>query len=112
MIYYHRTAAAADTVTHGFCDASASYGLVGITRTGVFISDQPLGTEDEADGDQLLMVSLPQHVDLRDYEIAQDSTSYREWCVPAELLNRWAHVKPVSDADNDIWQTEGGRLAR
>ena len=34
-------------------------------------------------------VTIPDDVDFDDYELIEEGMPYREWCVPAELLNRF-----------------------
>ena len=100
--YYHRTnAAAADSILrHGFRDATGSYGLVGHTLTGVFISDVPLDWQEGAQGDFLLRIRVPDgQFNLDYFELVEEAKTYREWCVPASLLNDLGIVAPVDDDD-------------
>jgi hypothetical protein len=85
--YYHATNATDAILAEGFRDHSGSYGLQGVTLTGVFISDQPLDGEESVSGDRVFEVELPDDLDLDDYQLVEDGKRYRQWCVPASLLN-------------------------
>ena len=99
--YFHVTARAEAILAEGFRDAEGSYGLVGATLRGVFISDQPVGVEevgvalDELRQLETLLVELPDDLDLSDWELVEEGSPpgwRREWCIPAEVLNRKARV--------------------
>jgi hypothetical protein len=85
--YYHRTPEAAAILRDGFRDGEGSYGLATLWLTGVFLSDVPLDENEGAKGDDLLAVDLPAGLDLDEFEIIEDLKPYREWCVPAALIN-------------------------
>jgi hypothetical protein len=103
MRYYHRTTAdaAEAIVTGGFRDSSGSYMIVGMTLTGVFISDEPLDVSEGATGPALLAVDLPDDLPLDDHEVVEDDKPYREWCVPADLLNEHGAVRLLSPEEED-----------
>jgi hypothetical protein len=99
---YHATSAAQAILADGFRDWSGSYGLAdavegtALILTGVFISDRPLSANDgapvnwgDAPGDGVFEVTIPDDVDFAEYELIEEGKGYREWCVPAELLNRF-----------------------
>ena len=96
MIYYHRTAVAERILAHGFRDYTGSYGLDGATRTGVFLSDVPPDEDEGAAGEDLLQVTLPGELDISEYEIVEEGLGYREWCVPAALLNEHSYIRRLS----------------
>jgi hypothetical protein len=98
---YHRTAAGSEIVRAGFRDSAGSYGLATMTLCGVFVSDVPLDENEGACGPDLLEVQLPPDVDLRDYEIVEALKPYREWCVPAALLNEQATLRLLTDEEVD-----------
>lgn len=52
---------------------------------------------DGAKGDKVLRVELPDDVDLGDFEVIEDGKPYREWCVPAALINAHATVTLMTD---------------
>ena len=90
MILYHRTSrrAARAILRSGFRDAHGFYG-VGQLSSGVWFSDRPLDMNEGAIGDTLLRVILPKGMakKLRRYEWVEVGKPYREWQVPAVLVN-------------------------
>ena len=94
---YHRTPAANEILRDGFHDTTGNYGFATLSLAGVWMSDVPLDINEGAKGDDLLEVSLPDDVDLSDFEVIEEAKPYREWCVPAELLNRSATVRAVTE---------------
>lgn len=95
--YFHRTPVGEAILLSGFRDASGSYGLAASTLTGVFLSDVPLDINEGAEGGDLLEVTLPADVALDDFELVEEGKPYREWCVPASLLNDRGSIRLVSD---------------
>jgi hypothetical protein len=85
---YHTTDAGKAILEKGFRDHSGSYGLENFTLTGVFVSDLILDINEGAIGDDVLELTLPGDFDLDSWEISEDDQRFREWCVPAEVLNR------------------------
>ena len=67
--------------------------------TGVWLGDSPMDVNEGATGDQVLRVEFPDDVDLGDFEFVEDHKPYREWCVPAALINSRASVTLMSDDD-------------
>ena len=47
----------------------------------------PVDINEGAKGDQVFRVEFPDDVDLSEYEIIEDQSPYREWCVHAALIN-------------------------
>ena len=90
MKLYHVTTrrAAKSILSHGFRDGSGSYMLESFTLTGVFVSEQPLDSNEGAHGDTVLEIELDvdEHT-LDDDELIEEGKPYREWCVPAARLN-------------------------
>lgn len=97
--YYHRTFGAETILRDGFADSTGSYGFKTLTLSGVWISDEPLDVNEGADGDTLLRLDPLGEVDLDPFEVVEELTSFREWCVPAEMLNRAFRVTVVDEAD-------------
>ena len=106
MKLYHRTDAAEAILANGFRNSTGSYGLVDdqgrpFMLTGVFVSDHPLSMHEGATGEDVLRVIIPDDFDIDDWELPEfpedgelpelpeDVKTYREWCLPAELLNRF-----------------------
>lgn len=102
MLCYHRTAAADAILRDGFRDAEGFYMMaLDEPLRGVFISDEPLDVNEGAKGDELLEVGVPDDLDLSQFELVEDGKGYREWCVPAELLNSRSTVRRVSEEEED-----------
>lgn len=89
MLLYHRTThdAAQSILREGFRNHADSY-MTDREWRGVWLSDAPLDPNDGAWGDTLLAVdlSLPDEA-IADYEWIEEGKGYREWLVPAELIN-------------------------
>lgn len=95
MICYHTTDAAEEIIANGFRDASGSY--LGAKLTGVFLANNPVDTNEGAKGDQVLQVKFSNDIDVEAYELVEEGKTYREWCVPAELVNDHAEVTLLTD---------------
>jgi hypothetical protein len=64
---------------------------------GVRVSDVPLDANEGTKGDTVLVVNLrvpPSY--LADYELVEEGRTYREWCIPAAILNQGASVAIVA----------------
>jgi len=61
----------------------------------VWVADSPLDENEGADGDRVLAIEVPEEA-IADFEWIEELTGYREWLVPAEVLNRYP-VTEVSD---------------
>lgn len=94
--YFHTTNAAEAILRDGFRDGTGNYGM-SITLTGVFIANMPVSVNEGAIGDQVLEVVLPDGTDLDDFEIVEEGKDYREWCVPADLINSQAAVRLLNE---------------
>ncbi len=93
MILFHRTdKEAADAILRdGFRDACGSYGTTHNHR-GVWFSNVPLDENEGACGDVLLRVAARfSYKQLAAYEWVSERNGYREWLIPASLVN--AHAK-------------------
>ena len=71
---------------------------------GVWLSLVPLGSSEgagvaDADEHVLLAVEGLQEEGVRDFELVEDGKPYREWCVPAALLNACAQTRLLDEAD-------------
>jgi hypothetical protein len=90
MRFYHATtAAAAKSILSslGFKDGAGTY-LTDRLWAGVWLSDVPLDINEGAKGDTLLEVLVNASRDLfADYEFIEEGKSYREWLIPAAVLN-------------------------
>ena len=56
------------------------------------MSDRPLDNSEGASGDTLLQIEIAEEI-LAPYEWVKEGKPYREWLVPAAVLNRDGEVK-------------------
>ena len=101
LIFYHRTTAenARSIMENGFMN-SAGYFLGNRTWTGVRLSARPLAADDCTDGDVTLMIKL----DMAEHQLARwewtkEGRTYREWVIPAPLVNSCMTVEMVDELD-------------
>jgi hypothetical protein len=99
IILYHRTSAAnaAQILRDGFRDGVGCY-LTDQEWTGVWLSNRPLDIIEGADGDTLLQVELPEQT-IADYEWIEKDKPYREWLIPADLINGLASARVVDEGE-------------
>jgi hypothetical protein len=89
MILYHRTTrqAAEQIQQQGFRDSTGSY-LTSTQHSGVWLSNVPLDANDGAIGTHLFVLqSTLSDWELSEYEWVEDGKRYREFLVPAEVVN-------------------------
>jgi hypothetical protein len=94
---FHRTSAAnANAITEsGFRDATASYGI-GRPTTGVWLSTEPIGADEGADGDVLLSMKIPATLFAQFEWVDSMAKSFREAQIPAAHVNRFGPPRRVS----------------
>lgn len=97
-IFYHRTTqkAAAAILADGFRDGRGTY-MTDRMFAGVWLSDTPLEDNEGACGEALLRITIDANLD--DYEWIEEGRFFREWLVPAALLNEQAKVERIDDDD-------------
>lgn len=95
MLLYHRTNEAAAILAEGFRDGRGRY-MTAVEFSGVWLSDRPLDFNEGAAGDTLLTVEVPEQA-IIDYEWAEDGKPYREFLVPAEVVNRYGRPQVVTE---------------
>jgi len=95
MKVYHRTRAAASIVRNGFKDGEGSY-MTSQDHRGVWISDEPLGANEGAFGELVFVVEIPEAV-VAGFEWAEEGKGYREFLIPAEILNRYPIIEEISE---------------
>lgn len=103
FIFYHRTKIddARSIVENGF-ENSSGYFLGNRIWTGVWLSSIPLDC-DLAREEALLMVKLEiESKDLSRWEWTAEGKAYREWLIPASLVNKCATVQAVEVLDASI----------
>jgi hypothetical protein len=92
--FYHRTNIA-EVITHDGFRNTENY-MSAPTLRGVFLSDIPVDRNEGTKGRQLLEITLPLSCDVSEYELIEKGKTYREWCVPAEIINKNATVRLLS----------------
>jgi hypothetical protein len=95
MKLYHRTFHADAILSEGFRVGEGTY-MTAHRHEGVWLSDIPLDVNDGAMGDIVLAVDIPEEI-VTDYEWVQDGIGYREFLVPAEVVNRYSKPEVVED---------------
>ena len=98
---FHRTSKEAATaiLRDGFRDATGFY-LTEIELRGVFLSDRPLDSNEGAGPEEdavVLAIEITAPLqDLADFELVEEGKPYREWCIPAELIQRCGKVRTAT----------------
>jgi hypothetical protein len=100
MIFlFHRTTAerAVAILRDGFRDGSCTY-LTDKIWTGVWFSDQRLDSNEGAYGNVLLRVRLAiTENEIADFEWIEEGKGYREWLIPARLINGRAIIEMIEE---------------
>lgn len=99
MYLYHRTDAAEAIGSQGFRNGSGGY-MTASDYEGVWVSDRPLDINEGANGKYVITIGLPSDFDLRPYEWLEDGKGYREFLIPAEVLNGFL-ILAVDEDDID-----------
>ena len=101
FIFYHRTTTeeARSILERGFRNSSGHF-LNNRIWTGVWLSSIPVDNEHGAEGDALLMVKVETNEhELARWEWAAEGRTYREWLIPANIINRCATFELVDQMD-------------
>lgn len=87
MILYHTTGAemAEAILRDGFRDGTGRY-MTDREWSGVCLSDEPFGELEYCEALLRVDLNLSEH-GLADYEWIEEGKGYREWLVPAAILN-------------------------
>jgi hypothetical protein len=102
--YFHRTTRdAADAIlTSGFRDGRGSYMFVDGVLEGVWISNVPADANEGASGDVLLAVDVDADL-VAPYAVIEEGKPaevvFREFIVPAQVLNAHAQVVEIDEQD-------------
>jgi len=104
-IYYH--VGSVDEIQvilrNGFIDITTR--INGLLKRGVYIADAPGELDSDYPLDQLLEITLPPEIDLRKWRlvfvIPEKPCRWQEWIVPADLLNKQARVRLLT---NQEWE--------
>ncbi len=99
MLLYHRTDAADEILRDGFRDGEGSY-MFDVILRGVWLSDVPLDVNGGAIGDHVLEVELPDALAI-EHEVVEDEKPYREFLIPADVLNRQGRTRLLSQGEVD-----------
>jgi hypothetical protein len=97
FIFYHRTNSdnAREIIDSGFRNSSG-YFLSNRIWTGVWLSSIPIDSEAGVEDDALLMVKLEMdEPQLSRWEWTAEGRSFREWLLPAAMINRCATIEVV-----------------
>ena len=95
MLLYHRTYQAEAILAKGSKDGTGYY-MTDRVWSGVWLSDRPLDANEGAHGDTLLAVEMPE-AEALPYEWQEEGKPYREFLVPADIVNRYRPFKVVDD---------------
>lgn len=99
MKCFHRTPHADLILEHGFRDGEGTY-MTGIIHRGVWLSDRPLTIFEGAKGNHLLSLEIPDDL-LDEYEWIEEEKTYREFLVPADIVNRYGPPEMCDEDDYD-----------
>src|SRR6516165_2348302 len=104
-IFYHRTTdeCAGLILRDGFRDGTGTY-MTDQLWTGVWLSNVPLDGNEGASGNVLLQVELPSEEIVADYEWIEEGEGmgYREWLIPAALINTEGKITVVEEDGEDV----------
>ena len=99
MKLYHWTLNKKAVEKNGFVDGG-EYSAHGIR--GVWFADQILGTLDGVGkGSELLTVEIPEGI-IKPFEWKEKGVGYREWCIPASVVNKYEAKFPDTYRDRGI----------
>jgi len=94
-LYHITTRERVDAISKkGFKDQTGTYGT-GIFHKGIWISNVPLDINEGAMGDVLFSFEIPEKI-IASYEWIEEGKPYREFLVPAKILNTYLRMKEVS----------------
>ncbi|MBB02241.1 MAG: hypothetical protein CMJ47_06315 [Planctomyces sp.] len=102
MRVFHRTPHGQKIINEGFLDGEGTY-MTGVMHRGVWLSDRPLDICEGAKGNDLLTLDIPENV-LTPYEWNEGGTPYREFLLPAEVVNFCGPPTLCDDDDFDWMQ--------
>jgi hypothetical protein len=63
----------------------------------IYLADTPAAKQ----GEQLLEISLPAEIDISPFEIFAPRAPWREWCVPAGILNQYGKTRLLPDDERN-----------
>jgi hypothetical protein len=74
-------------LANGFRDAKGYY-ATSIWMKGVFLSNYPTDWNEGTKGDITITINIPLAL-IADCELITKGKPYRQWCVPADIVNRY-----------------------
>ncbi len=99
MKCFRRTPFPESILEHGFRDTEGTSGT-GMTFSGVWLSDRPLDFGQGAKGKAVFLLEIPEEV-IEPYEWVQEECPYREFLIPAEIVNRYGPPELVDEDEYD-----------
>jgi hypothetical protein len=113
MITYHTCEDPEQLLSDGFSGGIEDVLIGGILLTGVRVADTPLDGNEGARGHEVLRVEFPDEIDLDNFEIVGEGggMGYREWYIPAGLIDtharvRWLSEDEVAEIRARRWESE------
>jgi len=113
MITYHNCEDPEQLLSDGFSGGIEDVLIGGILLTGVRVADTPLDGNEGARGHEVLRVEFPDEIDLDNFEIVGEGggMGYREWYIPAGLIDtharvRWLSEDEVAEIRARRWESE------
>jgi hypothetical protein len=102
VILYHRTTEhiARQIIANGFRDGEGAY-MTTHVWSGVWVSDRPLDENEGARGNALIRIELAkEECEIAKFEWIEDGKGYREWLMPADLINEFGAVE-IQEIDEE-----------
>ena len=99
-------------VADGFRDSSGYY-MIPDKTSGVWLAEMPLDANEGTRGDTTLIVDLAvSEQDIAEYEWIEEGKPYREWQIPAKLINENASIRLATEEEVDEAEEIGWKLRR
>ena len=114
MRFFHPTTkeAAEQILREGFRDRTGYYGFSGMEITWTWLSHVPVDSNEGAKGDVLLVVDLNVlENEIADFEVQDTERCYREWAIPAPLINSRGSARIATESEEDEGYQERWRRA-
>ena len=97
MKFYHRTKEFMQIIERGFKNEELKY-QASKRYYGVCLTDRPLEIKDGGDEFKLLVIEIPEDI-ITPFEWYDKTKPYREFIVPAELINSYERPRLYSAGD-------------
>jgi hypothetical protein len=101
MKLYHRTTTEAvqSIMENGFKDSTGNW-MMSESFAGVFFANRPLDCNEGTKEGGLLAIDIPDSI-LGSYEIEEEGKPYREFLIPAKLVNEYGPPLPFDEFDDE-----------